>query len=93
MLESFFIFNGRLYKQCDGAEMGSFLGPRLANVFMYHFQNNWLENSLPHVKPIVYRKFLDDIFLLFQSKDHVQKLKNYLDKQHKNKIYVANITI
>ena len=60
---------------------------------MCHFENIWLENSPPNLKPTVYRWFLDDAFLLFRSKDHVEKFKNDLNKQHKNKIYVTNITI
>ena len=35
--ESYFIFNGLLYKQTDGVAMGSPLGPSLANAFLsYH---------------------------------------------------------
>ena len=90
MFESFFIFDGKFYEQCDGVAMGSPLGPTLANVFMCHFENIWLENCPAHFKPIVYRRFVDDTFLLVQTKDHVEKFKNYLNKQHKNKIYVGN---
>ena len=32
MFESFFIFDGKFYEQCDGVAMGSPLGPTLANV-------------------------------------------------------------
>ena len=71
MFESFFIFDGKFYEQCDGVAMGSPLGPALANVFMCHFENIWLENCPSHFKPIVYRRFVDDAFLLFRSKDHV----------------------
>ena len=45
--ESFFIFNGKFYEQCDGIAMGSLLGPTLANVF--------LENYPANFKEIVYR--------------------------------------
>ena len=65
MFESFFIFDGKFYEQCDGIAMGSPLGPTLANVFMCHFENIWLENCPSHFKPIVYRRFVDDTFLLF----------------------------
>ena len=35
--ESYFLFNGLLYKQNDGVAMGSPLGPSLANPFLsYH---------------------------------------------------------
>ena len=37
-LDSFFIFDGKYYKQKDGVAMGSLLGPTLANVFLCHFK-------------------------------------------------------
>ena len=42
--ESYFIFNGQLYKQVDGVAMGSPLGPTLANAFLVHSEKNWLQN-------------------------------------------------
>ena len=90
MFESFFIFDRKFYEQCDGIAIGSPLGPTLANVFMCHFENIWLENCSSHFKSIVYTRFVDDTFLLFRSKDLVKKFRNYLNKQHKNKIYVRN---
>ena len=91
MFESFFIFDGKFYEQCDAVVMGSPVGPTLANVFMCHFENIWLENCPSHFKPIVYRRFVDDTFLLFRSKDHVEKFKNYLNKQHKNIKFTSEI--
>ena len=64
--------------------MGSPLEPTLANAFMCHFENIWLENCPSYFKPIFYRRFADNIFLLFRSKYHVEKLRNYLNKQYKN---------
>ena len=64
--------------------MGFPLGPTFANIFKCHFENIWLKNCPSHFKPRVYRRFVDDTFLLFRSKDHVEKFKNYLNKQHKN---------
>ena len=84
MFGSFFIFDGKFYEQCDGVAMGSPLGPTLANVFMCHFENIWLEKCPRSFKPIVYKRFVDDKFLLFRSQDHGEKLRNYLNKQHKN---------
>ena len=71
--------------------MGSSLEPTLAKVFMCHFENIWLENCPVHFKPVVYRWFVDDTFLLFQTKDYVEKLKNYLNKQHKNIKFTSEI--
>ena len=63
MFESFSIFDGKCYEQCDGVAMASLLGPTLANVG--HFENIWLENCPAYFKPIVYRRFVDDTVLLF----------------------------
>ena len=71
--------------------MGSPLEPTLANIFMCHFEKIWLENCPAHFKPIVYRRFIDDTFLLFQTKDHVEKFKNSLNKQHKNIKFTSEI--
>ena len=68
--------------------MGSALGPALANVFICHFENSWLENCPAHFKPLFYRWFIDT-FLFLWRKDHVEKFKNYLSKQHEN-IYLRN---
>ena len=58
---------------------------------MCHFENIWVEICPSHFKPIIYRRFLDDTFLLFRSKDHVEKFRNYLNKQHKNKKFTSEI--
>ena len=63
--ESSFIFNFLLYKQIDGVAMGSPLGPTLANAFLCHYEKEWLDNCPSHFKPIVYRRYVDDIFVLF----------------------------
>ena len=91
MYETFFIFDGIVNEHCDGVAFRSIspLGPTLVNVFMCYFENSQLENCR-HFKPIVYTRFVDDTFLLFQIKNRVEKFKNYLNKQHKNKIYVGN---
>ena len=89
MFESFFIFDGKFYEQCDGIAMGSPLGPTLANVSMCHFENSWLENCPSRFTAIVYKWFVDDPFLLFRSKYHVEKFRNYLNKQHKNKKFTS----
>ena len=71
--ESFFIFDQKYYKQCDGVAMGSPMGPTLANVFICHFENIWLENCSTQLKPVVYRKYVNDTFLLFRSTEHAEK--------------------
>ena len=67
---SYFIFNNILYKQIDGVAMGSPLGPSLANAFLAHHEENWLEScSLGH-RPSCYPRYVDDKFVLSKSSDH-----------------------
>ena len=35
-------------------------------------------------KPVLYRRYVDDTFLLFNSRDHVQLFLTYLNSQHPN---------
>ena len=44
MFESFFVFDQKYYKQCDGFTKGTPLGRTLTNAFMCHFEKIWLEN-------------------------------------------------
>ena len=61
------MFNGKLYKQVDGVTMGSLLGMTLANAFHVYFEENWLQPFPSDFKPRYYRRYVDDIFVLFTS--------------------------
>ena len=82
--ESYFIFNGLLYKQVDGVAMGSALGPFLANAFLSYYEKNWLNNCPQGVKPVFYRRYADDIILLFKSNDHLEYFQDFLNFCHSN---------
>ena len=60
------------------------LVPTLANVFKCHFKKIWLENCPTRFKPVLYRIYVDDTFLLFRATKHVEKSKKYLKKRLKN---------
>ena len=79
-----FIFDNKLYKQIDGVAMGSPLGPTLANVFLYHYEKIWLNKYPSQFKLVVYRRYVDDIFVLFKSKEYSKLFFNYINSQHKN---------
>ena len=64
-LDSFFIFDGKYYKQKDGVAMGSPLDPTLANMFLYHFEEQWMFDCPIGYKPISHRNYVDDVPLLF----------------------------
>ena len=50
-LDSFFIFDGKYYKQKDGVAMDYPLGPTLANVFLCHFKEQWMSDCPNGYKP------------------------------------------
>ena len=76
--ESSFIFNNNLYKQIDGVSIGSPLGRTLANAFLCHYKKLWLDNCPPEFKPVIYRRYVDDMFVLFKSKDHLLLFTRYM---------------
>ena len=80
--ESYFIFNNILYKQIDGVAMGSPLGPSLANAFLTHHEQDWLDSSPLEYRPLYYRRYVDDIFVLFKSSDHLKRFQSYLNSCH-----------
>ena len=81
-MESYFIFNGLLYKEIDGVAMGSHLGPSLANTFLSYHEKNWLNNFPREFKPVFYRRYVDDIFILFKSNDHLKYFQEFLNSCH-----------
>ena len=74
----------RLYKQVDGVAMGSSLGLILANTFLVYFEKNWLQNCPSDFKPHSYRRYVDDIFVLFNSPEHLEAFRNFLYGRHTN---------
>ena len=81
---SVFYFNGSYYRQKDGVAMGSPLGPALANAFLCHHECRWLENCPLSFMPVFYARYVDDIFVLLRSHDHVTRLATYLSSKHVN---------
>ncbi len=82
--ESAFLFDDTLYKQVDGVAMGSPLGPTLANIFLCFHENKWLNDCPPRFKPLLFRRYVDDCFIVFRSPSHTQEFLDYLNNKHKN---------
>ena len=81
---TFFIFDGQLYEQVEGLGMGLPLGPTFANIFMCFHETNWLRDCPSSFKPIFYRRYIDDTFLLFKSETHVKPFLDFLNSKHPN---------
>ena len=81
---SYFLFNGTYYSQIDGVAMGSPLGPTLANLFLAYHEEKWLNDCPVQFKPKFFRRYVDDVFLLFDNRDQVKKFLRYLNSRHRN---------
>ena len=64
--------------------MGLPLGPYMANVFLSFYEIKWLEQCPKEFKPVFYRRYVDDIFVLFESAEHLSKFRNYFNTCHPN---------
>ena len=81
---SCFLFNDISYKQVDGVAMGSPLGPTLANLVLVYYEHKWLEKCPLQFRSKYCRKYADDIFFMFESRDHVKKFLKYMNSRHPN---------
>ena len=82
--ESFFTFSNKFYIQVDGVAMESLLGPILPNIFLSHHEENWLNKCPIKFKPSFYRRYVDDIFVLFESSESVDSFREYISSKHQN---------
>ena len=82
--ESFFIFNNKFYIQLDGVAMGSPLSPILAKIFLSHHEETWLNKCLIEFKPSFYRRYVDDVFVFFESHESALLFREYMPSKHKN---------
>jgi len=69
---NYFSFNNKYFKQILGIAMGSVCGPSIANLFVLLLEKKWLSLN----KPLVYFRFIDDIFFILYCLSQVESLKN-----------------
>ena len=68
--------------------MGFSLGPTLANAFLVYNEKSWIEHCPLEYRPLYYRRYLDDIFVLFNSAEHLKRFHSYLNSCHLNVSFV-----
>ena len=81
--QSYFLFNDFIYDQIDGVAIGSPFATILANFFMGHHEKSWHENYKDS-KILIYRRYVDDIFCLFDNEHNAMLFFNYINTQHPN---------
>ena len=64
--------------------MGSPLRASLANAFLSYHVKNQLNSCPQGFKPVFSRRYVDDIFVLFKSKDHLKYFQGLLNFCHIN---------
>ena len=74
MENNYFEFEDKLYKQIHGKSMGTKVAPVYANLFLGKFEEENILNTNDSKNIIFYKRFLDDIFLLWKG-DKTTKLK------------------
>ena len=78
--QSFFLINNNFYIQKDGVAMVNPLGPTLANAFLSYHEQIWLEKCPANYRPVYHRRYVDDIFVLFENLDKAEKFKTYMKR-------------
>ena len=65
--ESIILFDNKYYSQINVVPTGSALGTTLANIFLCYHESNWLKDYPKDFKPVYYKRYVDDIFILFNK--------------------------
>ena len=71
--------------------MGSPLCPILANAFVCHYEKEWLDSCPIEFKPKLYKRYVDDIFVMFRSRGHVKKFVDFMNTKHPNMRFTFEI--
>ena len=78
------MFNKEHYYQHEGFAMGSPLSAPMANIFLCYHEQKWLEECPVEFKPLLYRRYVDDTFLVFRRYEDIAKFHDYLNSKHEN---------
>jgi hypothetical protein len=62
--------------------MGLPLGPTFANIFMCFYESIWLRDCPNSFRPVFYKRYVDDTFILFSDRSHAPLFLNYLNGKH-----------
>lgn len=105
MKQNYFNFNNKTYIQNEGLPMGSPISGTMANVFIDHIENTFI-NSLKPICPIIeWLRYVDDIFIIFDNNlitaqeilDKINKLhmkiKFTMENEIKHKINHLDLTL
>lgn len=67
-----------------GVAMGSQVGPILGNSFLCYYKTIWLKRRPKKFRPKYYKRFMDDISVIFGKTEHLQQFTEYVIKKNSN---------
>ena len=67
------------------------MGLVLIITFLCYHEKLWLNDCPSDFKPITYKRYVDDTFLIFESPSHVSKFLNFLNNKHLNIKFTSEI--
>ena len=77
LTNNYFEYNGQLYKQVKGTAMGSNVAPAFANLFLMFYEEKMFKVIN---KPLLYKRYLDDILILVYSESEFFTMFEYMQK-------------
>ena len=81
--ETYFTFNSSIFESDWWCSNGFLIGA-CSNHFVYGFhEQNWIEQAT-NVKSIFYKRYVDDIFAIFESESDADAFYSYFDTKHEN---------
>ena len=55
-----------------------------ANIFLCYHETMWLKNCPKSFKPVYHKRYVDDMFVLFEKPEQVLRFVNYMKKRQKH---------
>ena len=88
-----FVFEDQVYKQIFGTAMGTPMAPSISNLFMGWLEERLFANSPVPINPKFWKRYIDDIFLLWTENDEQWELFfNYLNNFHDTIKFTSQIS-
>ena len=80
MSSNFFTFADITFLQTDGTAMGAAFSPTIANIYMSVFLRNFLSRTSE--KPILIKRYIDDIFMIWHKRHDLSKFLDSINRHH-----------
>ena len=84
------MFDNQYYDQTDGVAIRSSLGSILADIFMSDFENKVFDTFDGNL-PLLYKRYVNEFFLVFNDRDDCELFYEYINKQHPNIKFTLDI--